>query len=140
MKIRSGTKDDIGFIYKKINEFNVAQLAYPKEQIWEDCSLILTDDENTIIGGITASLYMKSTLSIHVLWLDEKFRHKGIGSKLLVELENKAKSAGASLANLDTFDFQALDFYLKHGYEVFGVLEGSPCPGHKRYYLRKDIE
>lgn len=37
------------------------------------------------------------------------------------------------LAHLDTFDFQANNFYLKLEYEVFGELENYP-PGHKRYY------
>ena len=40
------------------------------------------------------------------------------------------------LIHLDTFDFQAKDFYLKHGYEVFGVLDDCP-KGHKRYYMKK---
>jgi ADP-ribose pyrophosphatase YjhB (NUDIX family) len=39
---------------------------------------------------------------------------------------------------LDTFDFQAKDFYLKHGYDIFGVLGNCP-PGHERYYMRKNL-
>ena len=46
------------------------------------------------------------------------------------------KKLGATLAHLDTFDFQAKDFYLKHGYEVFGILDDCP-KGHKRYYMKK---
>jgi hypothetical protein len=38
--------------------------------------------------------------------------------------------------HLDTFDFQAKDFYVKHGYEVFGVLEDCP-EGHVRYFMKK---
>lgn len=48
------------------------------------------------------------------------------------------KEKGGKLVHLDTFDFQAKDFYLKNGYEVFGVLEDCP-KGHKRYYLKKNI-
>ena len=33
-------------------------------------------------------------------------------------------------------NFQAKDFYIKHGYEVFGVLDDCP-KGHKRYYMKK---
>ena len=29
-------------------------------------------------------------------------------------------------------------FYLKHGYEIFGILEDCP-KGHKRYYLKKSL-
>ena len=55
---------------------------------------------------------------------------------MLAKVEKIAKKYSANLVHLDTFDFQAKDFYLKHGYEVFGVLEDCPkC--HKRYYMKK---
>ena len=41
-----------------------------------------------------------------------------------------------ALIHLDTCDFQSKDFYLKQGYEIFGVLDNCP-KGHKRYYLKK---
>lgn len=45
---------------------------------------------------------------------------------------------GCYLVHLDTFDFQAKDFYLKHGYEIFGVL--ADCPKeHNRYFMKKNI-
>jgi hypothetical protein len=37
---------------------------------------------------------------------------------------------------LTTFDYQAKDFYMKQGYEIFGVLENCP-PNHNLYFLRK---
>jgi len=40
---------------------------------------------------------------------------------------------------LDTYDFQALAFYQKNGYEVFGILENCPAPGHIRYSLKKSL-
>lgn len=45
---------------------------------------------------------------------------------------------GITPASLDTFDFQAKDFYLKHGYEIFGVLKDCPV-GHECYYLSKGL-
>jgi hypothetical protein len=40
---------------------------------------------------------------------------------------------------LSTFDFQAPQFYLEHGYEVFATLPDYP-PGHTDYHLRKLFE
>lgn len=40
------------------------------------------------------------------------------------------------LIHLDTFDFQAKDFYMKHEYEIFGILDDCPIE-HKRYYMKK---
>ena len=61
-----------------------------------------------------------------------------MGSLLLERVEKEAQAMGVSLSHLDTFDFQAKDFYLKHGYEIFGVLENCP-PGHNRFYLKKSL-
>ena len=73
---------------------------------------------------------------IDTLWVDSKYRGKGLGAKLLAEIEKTAKAKGCYLIHLDTFDFQAKEFYEKQGYEVFGVLEDCPkC--HCRYYLKK---
>lgn len=67
-----------------------------------------------------------------------KKRHRGkkLGSCLLGYVETKAISMGATLFHLDTFDWQTKDFYVKAGYEIFGVLDACP-PSHKRYYLKK---
>lgn len=139
INIRKGTEDEADFLRKMIDEFNSSKVPFHKEKIFEDASLFVTDDNNKIIGGVLANLIMDSSLSIHVLWIEENFRHQKIGSQLLSKLEQNAILAGAHMAHLDTFDFQALEFYQKNGYEIFGVLEGSPCQGHKRYYMRKDL-
>ena len=56
------------------------------------------------------------------------------------KVEHEAKVWGVGLAQTDTFDFQAKDFYLKQGYEIFGVVDSSPRPGHKRYYMKKVLK
>ena len=57
---------------------------------------------------------------------------------MLAAAEERAISHGCRWSHLQTLDFQALPFYERRGYEVFGVLEGYP-PGSKRYYLRKTL-
>ncbi len=52
--------------------------------------------------------------------------------------ELEARQRGARCAYLDTFSFQAPDFYKKQGYEVFGELRDFP-EGHRRYFLRKQL-
>jgi len=39
---------------------------------------------------------------------------------------------------IDTMDFQALPFYERHGYSVFGVLDDMPR-GHQRFFLKKAL-
>lgn len=75
---------------------------------------------------------------IDVLWIKESFRKEGYGSILLNEIEKIAKEKECKLIHLDTFYFQAKDFYIKHGYEVFDILDDCPS-GHKMYYMKKNI-
>lgn len=77
-------------------------------------------------------------LEIKILWVEENFRKQGVGSTLLVHLENEAKKRGTSMAMVDTFGFNVEGFYLKHNYEVIGELQGFP-KNHKRVYFSKKI-
>ncbi len=95
------------------------------------------DRDGTLRGGLLGDV-CASWLAIHVLWVDPELRSQGLGSQLLLEAEQQAKAAGAHSVVLDTFDWQAEGFYLRHGYEVFGRLPDFP-PGHKRIYLRKTL-
>ena len=77
-------------------------------------------------------------LEIDIVWVDEFYRGKGIGKHLVDYAEHKALDAGAKRAKLNTFDFQAKEFYEKLGYVLYGRLEDYP-EGHTLYYLRKDL-
>jgi GNAT superfamily N-acetyltransferase len=81
-------------------------------------------------------MYCWGMLYVDVLFVEENHRGGQLGSLLLNKVEAEAKAIGASLSHLDTFDWQAKEFYLKHGYKVFGVLDDCP-KGHKRYYMKK---
>ena len=93
--------------------------------------------DGTLRGGLLGDI-CAGWLNIHVLWVDPELRGRGLGSQLLLEAEQQAKAAGAHSVVLDTFDWQAEGFYLRHGYEVLGRLPDFP-PGHERIYLRKAL-
>jgi len=84
-------------------------------------------------------MYCWNIIYIDVLWVDQKYRKCGFGTRLLNEIEKIALEENCFLIHLDTFDFQAKDFYQKHGYEVFGVLDDCP-ESHCRYYLKKKLK
>lgn len=91
-----------------------------------------------IISGIHAEVYTWKILHVNVLFVDGSHRNKGLGSFLLNKVERDAMAFGAKLSHLDTFEFQAKDFYLKKGYEIFGVLDGCP-DGFQRFYMKKNL-
>lgn len=90
------------------------------------------------MAGCLAEMYCWKVAYVDILWVEESCRGQGLGSALLRAVEEAAAAEGCTLIHLDTFDFQAKDFYLRQGYELFGVLDGCP-EGHCRYYLKKDL-
>ena len=71
---------------------------------------------------------------IDLLFVKEELRGFGYGHRLLEITEDEARKRGATNVYLDTFSFQAPDFYKQHGYRVFGELKDFP-PGHQRYFF-----
>lgn len=65
-------------------------------------------------------------------------KYAGIGTKLLLELEKIAIKKECDFIKVDTLSFQALGFYEKNGYEVFGSLD-NVGRDYRHYYLKKDL-
>jgi len=72
------------------------------------------------------------------MWVKEELRSSGYGYRLLTIAEDEARHRGAKNAYLDTFSFQAPDFYKQRGYRVFGALKDFP-PWHQSYFLTKRL-
>lgn len=135
VSITAGNENDRDHINEQIVEFNSRQVPFTQKQQFIHLDYVIKDNEK-LLGGITAIVYCWKCLYIDVLWLEENYRRQGLGIKLLSKVEEEAKKLGCYLSHLDTFDFQAKDFYLKNGYEIFGEL--NDCPkGHVRFYLKK---
>lgn len=96
-----------------------------------------TDSDNVIGGAICTWVW--NWVHIESLFILDSSRQAGIGKRILRLIESRAVELGCTCIHCDTFSFQAVGFYLKHGYTVFGELDGFPSP-HKRYYLRKQLE
>ena len=100
------------------------------------CFVLYTPDRE-IAGGLIGETHW-GWLYINLLFIKEEFRGHGYGHQLLSLAEEEARQRGAKNVYLDTFSFQAPDFYKQHGYQVFGTLSDFP-PGHQRYYLTKQL-
>jgi GNAT superfamily N-acetyltransferase len=107
---------------------------------WRDyhpVSIFLRDEAGRLQGGIFGYTWGR-WLHVENLWVAEPLRGGGYGSRLLKAAEEEARAYGCHGVYLETFDFQAPEFYRRHGYEVFGELPDFP-PGHTQYYLRKTL-
>ncbi len=117
-----------------INSFNAEQAG--AENAKRICFVVYDADEK-IAGGVIALTYW-DWLYIDLMWLRADIRRKGYGSRLLTLAEEEARKRGAKHAYLDTFSFQAPEFYKKQGYQVFGELKDFP-KGHQRYFFTKKL-
>lgn len=95
--------------------------------------------DGEIIAGICADIYTWKVMYLELLYVDEAHRNKGLATMLLHKVEEEAKTLGVTLVHSDTYDFQGKDFYLKRGYEIFGVLDDCP-QGHQRFYIKKSFK
>lgn len=136
--IEESTREEYGTVDNGIVEYNLSKVPFTQEPSFISINRVIKGINGEVLAGINSLLYCWNCLYVDVLWVKEEYRKEGYGSILLNEVEKIAREKGCNLIHLDTFDFQAKDFYLIHGYEVFGVLDDCPM-GHKRYYMKKNI-
>jgi len=110
----SPSADDLKAIERGLDEYNS---AFAPAGSHVPLSALLRVESHGVIGGLVGTTFW-GWLRIDVLWLQETVRGKGCGSRLLKTAEDEALRRGCHHAFLDTLSFQALPFYLKHGYRV----------------------
>lgn len=119
--------------------YNLRQVPPAQKEPFVKICRCAKDESGALIGGVLACSVLWNVLYVETVWVREDCRGKGIAAGLLDAVEKEAISCGCYMAQLDTFDFQAREFYEKCGYQVFGTLEDVP-KGHARYYMRKRLD
>jgi GNAT superfamily N-acetyltransferase len=133
--ISEGSKEQHDAVLKGLIDYNEQKLGTalaPPEKV----NRVALDEDGNLIGGILCNYFaLMDNMYVDILWVDESQRGKDIGTALLREAEDFARERKCILIWLETFDFQARNFYEKQGYTSFATLEGPP--GHERYFMRK---
>lgn len=112
-------------------------MAHLEDKEPRDLGIYERDGENKIVAGIIGYTHGNWPM-IKYLWVKEDLRGQGTGKKLLWEAEKEAEKRNCKYVFLDTFSFQAPEFYKKYGYQEQFVLENYPLTG-KRYYYTKSL-
>ncbi|HEU0166248.1 MAG TPA: metalloregulator ArsR/SmtB family transcription factor [Chloroflexota bacterium] len=126
--------EDIAALQAGLEEYN-EQHAQPIDH--RPLHLFLREHDGALMGGLLGETFWE-WLHIGVLWVREELRGQGWGSKLLRAAEEEAIRRGCHNAFLDTMSWQALPFYQKHRYSLWGQLDDFP-PGHKHHFVQKAL-
>jgi GNAT superfamily N-acetyltransferase len=94
-------------------------------------------DRGKIVGGLVAESNW-GWMYISSLWVVDRHRGKGFGSALMQTAETEARKRGVRNVFLDSFTFQAPQFYVKLGYREYGRLKDFPV-GHDRISMMKAL-
>ena len=135
-RIEDLTKEEAVYIGEKINEIVPREVDAEVEEF-----ILKVENENgEIIGGCIAEAYEYhwSRILLEELWVDERYRHQGIGSMIIREIERIARQKGCRVVTLGTASYMARPFYEKHGYTVFTTLKKAN--GYIDYSLVKYLD
>ena len=126
----SPSEIDEEFLSNQLNIYNDKH----REKDGKRLSLYIKDSDGNIIAGLSAKTFL-TWLQVDILWVSEKERGKNIGSQLLAKAESIALKRGCIGSNIETYSYQAFEFYLKQDYVEFGCLNGYGP--HSRHFLKK---
>ncbi|MBF9000560.1 MULTISPECIES: GNAT family N-acetyltransferase [Vibrio] len=128
------SNDDFEILKQGLNGFNEMHTGHLEK---ETIASFIKNDNQQIVGGVLGEIKW-GWLHVHGLWVAPNYQAKGYGTQLLKTLEDYAVEKGIPRFRLETTSFQALPFYQKLGYDIFGELSDLP-PGYVSYFLQKRI-
>jgi len=129
--------EDSAYVRNQLIAYNAAHLSEDLKHRYEELNFNIKNEAGDIVAGVLSTLCW-NWLELDILWVDEEQRHQGHGSRLIHEVERIAREKCCDFIMLNTFSFQAPDFYRKHGYRLMTTIENAPT-GHRHYYFKKDL-
>ena len=124
---------DVEVLPNRLEAFNESR--WPGHQPWRPLAVFARDRER-VVAGLGGETYCGWLFSRY-LWVSDALRGRGIGRQLMGAAEGRAVERGCHSAWVDTFSFQAPEFYQKLGYATFGELDYPP--DFKRVFLQKRL-
>jgi GNAT superfamily N-acetyltransferase len=122
-------------VWKALVEYNDSKVG---PSGFQPLAILINDP---VTGEPAGGLWGKTAYNwcfVELFVIPEKFRGQDLGSKVLAQAEDIARERGCIGLWLDTYWFQAPEFYQKQGYEIVGTLPDYPRGG-PRYFLKKNL-
>lgn len=96
---------------------------------------VVSDDK--LIAGVDACITAFKILYVSTVFVDEDYRTNKIGTLLMKEVESRARTLGANMIRLDTFNWQGRDFYHSLGYEEVGFYENKIDGFSEHFFVKR---
>ncbi len=92
--------------------------------------------DGVMLGGLWGRTG-RGWLHIELLAVPASVQSQGLGSRLLATAEAEAKARGCKGAFLNTIQYQAPDFYRRHGYVEFARLADEAPELDRIYFVKR---
>ena len=136
-EILDGNEEDVEYICDQLDDgFNAKHIEIKHPYIKINRKLVNQDGK--VVAAIMAGVGEVDVAWIWKIWVDEEYRHQGLGTLLLKHFEKVAKQKGATKINSEEIYDWNVVFFLKAGYKVSGALPDFP-KGHTYYLIDKYI-
>ncbi|QUA54282.1 GNAT family N-acetyltransferase [Aristaeella lactis] len=95
------------------------------------------EDDGKLVAGLDACVTNFKVLYVSTVFVDEEYRRKGLGARLMREMKKRAAAMGVNNIRLDTYDWQGKEFYETLGYECVGHYDNKEDGFSEYFYLKK---
>lgn len=138
-EIVDGTDEDAEYISDQLDYgFNAKHLRIA-EHGYIKINRKLINKDGKVVAAIMAGVSEIDIGWIWKIWVDEEYRHQGLGTLLLKHFEKVAKQKGATVITTEEIFDWNVGFFLKSGYKVTGELQDFP-KGHTYYLIEKILD
>lgn len=134
MEIIDLNEDQAEDIETRLSEFDENYITYKMD----GCIRIGMEHDGRLIAGLDACITAFRILYVSTVFVDPEYRRKGIGARLIREMEKRARAMGVNMVRLDTFNWQGKEFYEAMGYRCAGSYD-NPEDGYSEYFFWKKI-
>lgn len=125
-------EEDKGDVFQELLKYNLAHIECKDV---EELGIFIEDEDGKKVAGLIGETH-GNWLEIEYLWVSEVLRGQDIGTEMMNKAEKVAKERGCKYVFLNTFGFQAKEFYMKLGYEEVFTLENYPVTGKRHYFTK----
>ena len=133
--IVSPSDKEISDIYNGLSAFNEPYFPDLDET---SLGYFYRNEDGGVLGGAVGKLIF-TAFHLKYFWLSEPLRGLGYGTQVLKLMEQEAIKRGAINMFLDTYSFQAPEFYKSAGFQEVGRFTDYPKAGVDNIFYQKAL-